>query len=144
MGPVFLYPTYMVDIYIPVWDNAGVPAGRAALFRNCCEKTSPHFSSERLSDIQMFFVFYIKQRSRYFQDPSLILSNMSCISCPMQCNQHNLCYTMFSRSLSNDWCTYTCHTQILFSIYEQVAMCYVYYCISNWSSCWTRVHLLLL
>lgn len=28
--------------------------------------------------------------------------------------QPTLCYTMFSRSLSNDWCTYmyTCHTQI--------------------------------
>lgn len=65
------------------------------------------FSSERLSYIQMFFIFYIKQRLRYFQDPTMILSNMSC-TCPMRCNQHYVT-PCFPARFQNDWCTYTSH-----------------------------------
>ena len=143
MGPVFLYPTYMVDIYIPVWDNAGVPAGRAALFRKLLWKNFTPFLLRTTighSDVLCFLykaTFTILSRSDIDSFEHVIYQLPNAV-------QPTLCYTMFSRSLSNDWCTYTCHTQILFSIYEQVAMCYVYYCISNWSSCWTRVHLLLL
>lgn len=54
------------------------------------------FSSERLSYIQMFFIFYIKQRLRYFQDPTMILFEH--VMYLPNAVQPTLRYAMFSRS----------------------------------------------